>query len=161
MEGTPGKLGLAATTAAANCTEGPRFRLAAECVRRSEKNHGLAAGMRFAQCLLPPLAAANILDIEEHVLVLPTIRSEPLFEGDGGDIVLARMTDEQTRQDALTEIKRYWSKYIGDCSPSEIEFEASWITSSRQNLLHQSTGALAAALAVEPHAFGCGRPIRL
>jgi hypothetical protein len=52
--------------------------------------------MRLAQRLLPPLAAADVLDVEEHVLVFSAIASETLLKANGRDVILARMTDEET-----------------------------------------------------------------
>ena len=67
-----------------------------ERIRRGEQKDGLAAQMRLAQGLLPDLAGANVLEVEEHVVFRPTVDAEPLLEGDGSDAVLAGMADEET-----------------------------------------------------------------
>ena len=52
--------------------------------------------MGFAQGLLPDLACANVLEVEEHVVFRPAVDAKPLLEGDGSDAVLAGMADEET-----------------------------------------------------------------
>ena len=67
-----------------------------ERIGRGEQKDGLAAQMRLAQGLLPDLAGANVLEVEEHVVFRPTVDAKPLLEGDGSDAVLAGMADEET-----------------------------------------------------------------
>jgi hypothetical protein len=73
-----------------------------ECVGRGEQHNGLAAGIGNPQCLLPALACANAVNVEKNVLIRPARRAEPLLEGNGRNVVRARMADKQAQQGACS-----------------------------------------------------------
>jgi len=69
-----------------------------------EKNDRLAAVGRLVQLALPALARGDAaLGIEVEEDVVPAFRLEPVAERDRREIVLARMTEKNTRHRVVAD----------------------------------------------------------
>ena len=66
-------------------------------IRRGEQDHRLASCVGLAQRVAPALAGANAVQIDKNVFLAPATGGEPALKGQGLDIILARMADEQSR----------------------------------------------------------------
>ena len=63
-----------------------------------EQQDRLATRIGFPQSVFPALACSDVFQIEENLLLRPVVRTEPLFECNGRNVVFARMTDEEPGQ---------------------------------------------------------------
>src|SRR5580704_219586 len=69
-----------------------------EPIARDEKNDCLATACCFMQLALPPFADRDtLLDVDVEKNVFPSFRLKPVEQGESGEIVLARMTQENAR----------------------------------------------------------------
>jgi len=62
-----------------------------ERFRRGEQDHHLAGGISLAERLAPALAGPDVVEVDEDIVLAPTIGHEPALEGESWDVVFAGM----------------------------------------------------------------------